>query len=171
MEAGNGKGQATKSTASMALSILLLAVAMAGAGCAHTRMPERRGYVIAEDAGGVGGSGGHDCDDEHIKCFDRCWNRAPPLTSIKKGSGMHNEYCTRICREEYMDCIDEQEQEQGQRERKATKLRFSNTEAALGWLRSHKSEVALGTVVVVAGVAFIVATGGTGALILAPLAL
>jgi hypothetical protein len=82
---------------------------------------------------------------------------------------MHNEYCTTLCREEYMDCIEEQEQEE--RERKNTRLRFSDMDAALGWLRTHKAEVALGTVVVVAGVAFIVSTGGAGALILAPLAL
>jgi hypothetical protein len=42
---------------------------------------------------------------------------------------------------------------------------------ALAWLREHKAELALGTVVVVAGVAFVVATGGGGALLLVPLAL
>jgi hypothetical protein len=42
---------------------------------------------------------------------------------------------------------------------------------ALDWLKSHKTEVALGTVVIVAGVAFVLTTGGSGALILAPLAL
>lgn len=157
------------SMTSMVLMPLLLSVTLAGAGCSHTRVPERRVYVIAEDAAGVGGSGGHDCDEEHIQCFDRCWNKAPPLTSIKKGSGMHNEYCTTLCLEEYMDCIEAQEQEE--RERKGTRLRFSDMDAALDWLRAHKTEVALGTVVVVAGVAFIVATGGAGALILAPLAL
>ncbi|HZI15589.1 MAG TPA: hypothetical protein VE153_34775 [Myxococcus sp.] len=156
-------------TNSMAWVPLLLSATMVVAGCAHSPGPERRVYVISEDASGVGGSGGHDCDEEHIQCFDRCWNKAPPLTSIKKGSGMHNEYCTTLCREEYMDCIEEQEQEE--RERKNTRLRFSDMDAALGWLRTHKAEVALGTVVVVAGVAFIVSTGGAGALILAPLAL
>ena len=61
--------------------------------------------------------------------------------------------------------------EQEERERKNTRLRFSDMDAALDWLRTHKAEVALGTVVVVAGVVFIVSTGGAGALILAPLAL
>lgn len=42
---------------------------------------------------------------------------------------------------------------------------------AIDWLRNHKAEVALGTVVIVAGVAFVLTTGGSGALILAPLAL
>jgi hypothetical protein len=42
---------------------------------------------------------------------------------------------------------------------------------ALEWIREHKTEVAIGTVVIVAGVAFFVTTGGSGALVLAPLAL
>jgi hypothetical protein len=50
-------------------------------------------------------------------------------------------------------------------------LHFPDIDVALDWLRSHKAEVAIGTVVVVTGVAFVVATGGAGALILAPLAL
>ena len=51
------------------------------------------------------------------------------------------------------------------------RLEFSNIDRALAWLRQHKTEVAIGTVVVVAGVVFIVATSGAGALLLVPLAL
>ncbi|MFY0563274.1 hypothetical protein ACN28E_05475 [Archangium lansingense] len=148
---------------------LLTLVVMASAGCAHTQqLPERKVYVISDDSSGVGGSGGYDCAAEQIKCFDRCWNRAPPLTSIKRGTGKHHEYCTEECRKEYMECIEEQEQLE--RERKKDR-HFSNINAALGWLRNHQTEVAVGTIVLVAGVAFVVATGGSGALILAPLAL
>ena len=54
----------------------------------------------------------------------------------------------------------------------ATKeLRFSRIHEAIDWIKEHKAEVALGSVVVVAGVAFVLTTGGSGALILAPLAL
>lgn len=67
-----------------------------------------------------------------------------------------------------MECVEEQEQLE--RERKKDR-HFSNIDSALEWLRNHKTEVAIGAVVVVAGVAFVVATGGGGALILAPLAL
>jgi hypothetical protein len=148
---------------------LLTTLALVNLGCTHTQHPEHRIYVISEEPSGIGGSGGHDCDDEHIQCFDRCWNRSPPISSIKKGSGPHNEYCTKICREQYMECIEEQEQLE--REKKNKKLQFSSIDSALDWLGNHKAEIAIGTVVVVAGVAFIVATGGSGALILAPLAL
>ncbi len=56
-------------------------------------------------------------------------------------------------------------------EKKAKELKFSRVEGAVGWIRTHKAEVALGTVVIIAGVAFVITTGGSGALILAPLAL
>ncbi|HLL03741.1 MAG TPA: hypothetical protein VK539_24365 [Myxococcaceae bacterium] len=67
-----------------------------------------------------------------------------------------------------MDCMKEQErlEETGKK-----RLEFSNIDRALAWLRQHKTEVAIGTVVVVAGVVFIVATSGAGALLLVPLAL
>jgi len=147
-------------------SALALPFFVAVGGCAHAQRPERRVYVTSEDANGIGGSGGRNCDAEHIQCFDRCWNAVPPLTSIKRGSGKHHEYCTEECRKEYMDCLKEQ---QALRSEKA--LHFSSIDRALEWLKGHKIEVAIGTIVVVAGVAFIVATGGTGARILAPLAL
>ncbi|NNB90825.1 hypothetical protein HJC10_31735 [Corallococcus exiguus] len=66
-----------------------------------------------------------------------------------------------------MDCIEDV----ARASRKGSELRFSNLDGALDWLRTHRTEVAIGTVVVIAGVAFVVATGGSGALILAPLAL
>lgn len=153
----------------MKLALLLVLLVVTGTGCSHAQRPESRTYVIFEDASGIGGSGGHDCDTEHIECFDRCWNRAPPIPSIKMGSGPHHEYCTKLCREEYMECIEQQEQLE--REKQARNLRFSSIDAALDWIRNHKTEVAVGTVVIVAGATFVIATGGAGALVLAPLAL
>ncbi|WP_375761413.1 hypothetical protein [Corallococcus exercitus] len=158
-----------KATLPKALGAWVLLAAAASSGCSHAQKPEPRVYLIAEDAGGIGGAGGRDCDAEHVVCFDRCWNSAPPLTSIKRGSGKHHEYCTGECRERYMDCIEALER--APQKGDVAELRFSNIDGALDWLRAHRSELALGTVVVIAGVAFIVATGGSGALILAPLAL
>lgn len=161
------KGAGRRRSSRIAVSALALHFLVAIGGCTHTHQPERRVYIITEDINGTGGSGGRNCDEEHIHCFDRCWNSAPPLSSIKRGTGKHHEYCTEECREAYIDCI--KEQDSNRSENKA--LHFSKMDSALKWLRGHKTEVAIGTVVVVAGVAFIVATGGTGALILAPLAL
>lgn len=150
-------------------SALVLTPTLVVGGCVHGQRPERRVYVIAEGTTGVGGSGGRNCDAEHIACFDRCWNATPPLRSIKKGTGKHHEYCTEECRKEYMDCV--KESEQSAQKHGSRQLQFSSIDKAIDWLSEHKAEVAIGTVVVVAGVAFIVSTGGTGALILAPLAL
>lgn len=146
---------------------LLLAGAMASIHCAHTQQPEPRIYVISESFDGTGGSGTDDCAEEQIACFDRCWNSRPPLTSIRKGSEKHHEYCTTKCLEEFMDCIKEQEQRETEKAKR--ELHFPNINRALAWLREHKTEIAVGTLVVVAGVTFVVATGGSGALLLAPL--
>jgi hypothetical protein len=148
---------------------LLVAGVMASINCVHTQQPEPRIYVISESFGGTGGSGDDSCAEAQIACFDRCWNSRPPLTSIKKGSEKHHEYCTTKCLEEFMNCIKEQEQREAAQEKR--ELRFPNIDRALTWLREHKTEIAIGTIVVVAGVTFIVATGGSGALLLVPLLL
>ena len=79
---------------------LLAAMAIASFGCAHTQQPERKVYVISEDASGVGsgigsGTGGSGaeayCNELQKQCFTACWNRKPAISSIKKGSGMHHE--------------------------------------------------------------------------------
>lgn len=158
---------------------LLMAVATTSLGCAHTQQPEQEVYVISEDASGVGsnlesGTGGAGaeayCNEIEKQCFKKCWRRKPRLPSIEKGSGMHHEHCTRTCREEFMKCIKEQEELERQ-ESQRKELRFPTIDAALDWLREHKAEVAVGTVVIIAGVVaapYVVAIMG-GALVLAPL--
>jgi hypothetical protein len=162
------------------LVALLVAVATASFGCAHSQQPERKVYVISEDASGVGsavgsGTGGSGaeayCNELQKQCFKACWNRKPSISSIKKGSGMHHEHCTRTCREEFMRCIQEQEELERQDAQK-TELHFPTMNAALEWLREHKTEVAVGTIVIVAGVIaapYVVAIAAGGALVLAPL--
>ncbi|WP_224364724.1 hypothetical protein [Hyalangium versicolor] len=63
-----------------------------------------------------------------------------------------------------MECEEE-------KEKKANELKFSRVGEAIDWIGNHKAEVALGMVVIIAGTAFVITTGGTGALILVPLAL
>jgi hypothetical protein len=153
---------------------LLTSVAMACIGCAHTQQPERKVYIISEDAKEVGialatGGGGHDCQAEHEECVGRCWNKKNwPYPHNKQQSGWYLERCEHDCRVEFNKC--EEEQEEAARER-AKKLEFSRIDEAIEWLNAHKPEIALGTVVVVAGVVFVLAISGAGALILIPLAL
>lgn len=163
----------------VSLAILMCASVTSSLGCAHVTPPGREVYVISEDASGVGssigsGTGGAGaeayCNELEKKCFKTCWRRKPSISSIPKGGGMHHVHCTETCRRIYTQCIKEQEElERQESQRKA--LHFSSMNAALEWLKDHKTEVAVGTVVIVAGVLaapYVVAVVG-GALVLAPL--
>lgn len=155
--------------------VVLTAVATVSAGCSHVQRPESRTYVISESTEGVGtllasgGSGGHDCQKEHEECVGRCWNKKNwPYPHNKEQSGWYLERCEHDCSQEFKTC--EEEQEEAARKR-GEKLEFSGMNEAVAWIREHKAGVAIGTVVIVAGVSFVLATGGAGALVLAPLAL
>ncbi len=160
------------------LIALLGAVVVACAGCGHAR-PARdnaRTYVVDEDASGVGsalgtGGSGYDCDDELNACFNRCWESSRQPYPHTEHNEWYYEHCTRECRKAYMQCIEEKEKEEAERVKRRPPLEFSTLDKARDWIRAHKTEIALGTVVIVAGTTFILVTGGTGALLLAPLAL
>jgi hypothetical protein len=160
------------------LVALLGAVAVACVGCGHARpaQGEAQTYVVDEDASGVGsalgtGGSGFGCDDELNTCFTRCWESSRQPYPHTEHNEWYYEYCTRECRKEYMQCIEELEKEEAERVKKRPPLEFSSLDKARAWIRAHKTEIALGTVVIVAGTTFILVTGGTGALLLAPLAL
>jgi len=154
----------------MKWTVLVVAVVMACLGCAHSQRPESRVYVISEDTQGVGtalatgGSGFRDCDAEQHECYDDCWNSEPLPYPQTARDGWLRKHCTSKCLKVYMECEKANEQ-------KARELKFSRIDEAIEWIRNHKAQVVLGTVVVIAGVAFVITTGGSGALILAPLAL
>jgi hypothetical protein len=156
-----------------AIIVLMMGVAMSGVGCSHAQKPRSQVYVISEDSQGVtaglgtGGSGERDCQAEHEECFRKCWENRRPKYPHKHDEWYYKR-CTTDCREAFNQCEDEKEKEARST---VKRLEFSRIDQALEWLRAHKTEVALGTVVIVAGVAFVVATGGTGALLLVPLAL
>jgi hypothetical protein len=153
--------------------ILMIAMTVASIGCAHTQRPENRIHVISEDALGVGsalgegGAGERDCQAEHEECFRKCWQKSRPKYPHKHDEWYYKR-CTADCSKAYNECVDELDEEARGR---AKKLEFSRVDEAIGWIRDHKAEVALGTIVIIAGTAFVITTGGSGALILAPLAL
>lgn len=156
----------------MKLMALMAALAIASFGCAHTQQPENRIYVVSEDASGVGtalgtgGAGERDCQAEHEECFRKCWKKSRPPYPHKHDEWYYKR-CTADCSKAYNECVDEQEAAgEG-----AKKLEFSRVDQAVEWIRNNKAKVALGTVVIIAGAAFVITTGGSGVLILAPLAL
>jgi hypothetical protein len=142
--------------------VFLSLCAIIGVGCAHSpaaTKPLSSAYI---GGAGVGGSGARDCDAEHVDCFRACFEARAPWP-FKYQKAEHYQYCQSKCLQEYMQCL---------KELKADKARsFSTMDEALAWLKRHRAEVAAGVVIVVAGTAFVVATGGAGILILAPLAL
>jgi len=158
---------------------LLATVVMAGFGCAHTQPPERQVHVISEDASGVGsdvergtGGAGADayCNELQKQCFDKCWRRKPEIQSIQKHSGNHYRHCDEKCLKVFMQCTKEQEALERQ-ESKRQELHFPTMDLALDWLKDHKTEVVIGTVVIVGGMVaapYVIAVLG-GALVLAPL--
>jgi hypothetical protein len=152
----------------MKLPSLLTFVLLVGLGCGHAPpQVKRQVYVISEDARSIGGSGGHDCDEEQVDCFEKCWNaRERPYPYVKRDEWYYK-YCTKKCREEYLKCLDDLEEAT----KEVLRLSFTSMDAALSWLREHKAQLIIGTIVVVAGVAFVITTGGSGALLLVPAAL
>lgn len=105
-----------------------------------------------------------DCDQEQIDCYRACMKRRLPsyLNHIKRGSGAHGTHCANKCLKEYMQCLELQ---------KTRALEFPVIHDALDWLKRHRKEVFVGTVVVIAGVAFVVISAGVGLLVLAPVVL
>jgi hypothetical protein len=131
--------------------VLLSALALVCAGCGHarpTRGVAQTTYLIDEDASGVGsalgtGGAGYDCDEELSQCFNRCWESSRKPYPHTENNEWYYEHCLKTCRQQYMQCIDELEKEEAERVKKRPPLEFSSFDA----------------------------TGGAGALILAPLAL
>jgi hypothetical protein len=154
----------------MKWTLLVVAVVVPSIACAHSQRPEPRIYVISEDAQGVGaslgtgGSGFRNCEAEERECYNECWTADHLPYPHTARDGWYREYCTRECRKLFNEC-------EKANEKKARELKFSRIDEAVDWIRNHKTEVAFGTVVIIAGVAFVITTGGSGALILAPLVL
>lgn len=102
-----------------------------------------------------------DCDQEHIDCFRDCMKRRLPsqLSHIKHGDGSKGDYCAGKCLREYQDCLKAQS---------SRALEFHATDGAVEWLKRNRKELLVGTVVVIAGVAFVTLSAGAGLLVLAP---
>jgi hypothetical protein len=95
-----------------------------------------------------------ECDAQHVVCFQACWEAEPPLSLEKRDAG-HYRYCASECLGKYVDCLS----------RAAVLKTFDSLQSATEWLSQHP-EVDVGTLVGVAGAAFVVATGSAGSRIL-----
>jgi hypothetical protein len=102
------------------------------------------------------------CEDELDACVEMCMKslNGPDWSHATRGSKAR--ICRDRCRPAYLDCCRLRDQ--------AEALNFPVIDKAVDWLKRHREEVLVGTVVVIAGVTFVVVVAGTGgaALILAP---
>jgi hypothetical protein len=178
------------STARQIMMMVSAVLVVTSLGCSHVnraeRQAEREVYVISDDANGVGsnvngGTGGAGaeayCNELEKTCYKQCWRRKPELSSIPKGSGKHNEFCNEKCRKEFNECVEKLEQAERQELQsrfpaRKQEFHFPDTGTALVWLKEHKTEVALGALVIVGGVlaapavAYVIGLSATGALVL-----
>lgn len=102
-----------------------------------------------------------DCHAEYVQCINECLRSPLPshLRHVPRGSARHEELCNSKCMKPYLDCCRLQELEA---------RRFTAIEPAIDWVKRNRKEILVGTVVVAAGVVFIVVSAGAGTLILAP---
>ncbi|WP_395837700.1 hypothetical protein [Archangium violaceum] len=131
------------------------------------------GYKSTSSARGTSGrivrvaSYSRDCDEENRQCIKMCMSRPLPrgfghTTSRGRGKGGKEEWCSKQCWQPYRDC---QELEGRQL------LEFSAMDEAVDWLKRNHEMILVGSIVVIAGVAFVTVSAGAGLVILAPAAL
>lgn len=105
-----------------------------------------------------------DCDAEFDDCVDNCVARPLPrgfghITTRGRGMGGKKQWCREQCQQAYDDC---RELEGRQRQE------FSAIDDAVDWLKRHHQGLLVGSIVVIAGVAFVTVSAGAGLIVLAP---
>jgi hypothetical protein len=110
-----------------------------------------------------------ECREVYERCLRQCMaDPVPPDFDhyvIQYGVYGHKRYCDEKCMELQADCF--------RRRNGKRAYEFSAVDEAVDWLKRNREAIVLGTVVVIAGVAFVavVAGSGGGALVLAPVLL
>jgi hypothetical protein len=107
-----------------------------------------------------------DCDQENQDCYRECMRRPLPpgyesYESPRKRGGK-SEFCRGECQQAYDDCLELE---------RLRPREFTAADGAVDWLKRHRTTVLVGSVVVIAGVAFVVLSSGAGLIILAPVVL
>jgi hypothetical protein len=105
-----------------------------------------------------------DCDEELRECMRECMSRPLPrgfghTTSGRRGKGGKEEYCNDRCMQPYLDCSKLQELQP---------QKFTAADSAMDWLKRNHKSILVGSVIVIAGVAFVVVSAGAGLLVLVP---
>jgi hypothetical protein len=112
----------------------------------YVEEPNASGYVPVADTEGFWSH----CQEDLTKCGKACRRRRTDKAKSE---------CYQACNKAFSRCL----QLAG-----ITKMTFDALDKAWEWIKGHKAEIA-GTIIVVGGIAYLVSTGGSGALILIPL--
>ncbi len=81
---------------------------------------------------------------------------------INRNNGNKYGFCQTKCLLEYQQCLEVE---------KARSLQFSTASEAVEWLKRNRKELLVGSIVVIAGVAFVSLSAGAGFALLAPVVL
>ena len=105
-----------------------------------------------------------DCEQELEACEGRCRAglKGPNWSHMKPGA--KTAHCFRVCSQPYLDC--NRLKEQAERE----VVKFHAIDEAVDWAKRNSGKLLAGTVIVIAGAAFVVVVGVSGGavLLLAP---
>ncbi len=105
-----------------------------------------------------------DCEQEREACEDMCRAglKGPDWSHMTSGS--KREHCRDVCRRPSLDC--NRLKEQAERE----VVKFHAIDEAVDWAKRNSGKLLAGTVIVIAGVTFVVVVGASGGavLLLAP---
>ncbi|WP_232537385.1 hypothetical protein [Cystobacter fuscus] len=90
-----------------------------------------------------------DCHGEFNECINTCVKRplSEDYSHIEASIGAKRAHCTKSCMQPYLDCEELQERRPQE---------FSATARAIDWLKRNRNEALMGSLVVVAGVVFVV---------------
>ncbi len=107
-----------------------------------------------------------DCEAERDECERTCRASRKGRNWTHASDRSKDEMCRIRCMPAYQDCCKLRELAEAGKLR----LSFPIVDSAVDWLKQHQRELVVGTVVVIAGVAFVVVVAGSGgsALVLAP---
>jgi hypothetical protein len=101
-----------------------------------------------------------DCEEERDACESRCLAGLRGRDWSHMRAGSKKEHCRQVCMQPYLDCCRLKEQAERQ------VVEFHAIDEAVDWVKRNSEKLVLGTVVVIAGVAFVVVVGASGGVVL-----
>jgi hypothetical protein len=110
--------------------------------------------IALEEGNVVRAANTRDCDQEFNDCIDMCVKSLRGRNWSHASRGSKASICSDRCSPAYNDCNKLQEL--------AEARRFPVVDKAVDWLKQNRQELLVGTVVVIAGVAFVVVVTGSG---------